>query len=81
MIEWYDLFVYGALVVVLSRVFFPSPTPALSLIAALAAFVAGAAVRPFGGAVFGRLGDLVGRKFAFLLSIIVMGVGATFTGL
>lgn len=80
-IEWYDLFVYGALVVVLSRVFFPSPTPALSLIAALAAFVAGAAVRPFGGAVFGRLGDLVGRKFAFLLSIIVMGVGATFTGL
>ncbi|MBI3023753.1 MAG: MFS transporter [Thaumarchaeota archaeon] len=80
-IEWYDLFVYGALVVVLSQVFFPSPTPALSLLAALAAFVAGAAVRPFGGAVFGRLGDLVGRKFAFLLSIIVMGVGATFTGL
>ncbi len=80
-IEWYDLFVYGALVVVLSRVFFPSPTPALSLLAALAAFVSGAAVRPFGGAVFGRLGDLVGRKFAFLLSIIVMGVGATFTGL
>lgn len=80
-IEWYDLFVYGSLVVVLSSVFFPSSTPALSLLAALAAFVSGAAVRPFGGAVFGRLGDLVGRKFAFLLSLIVMGVGATFTGL
>ena len=80
-IEWYDLFVYGSLVVVLSQVFFPSSTPALSLLAALAAFVSGAAVRPFGGAVFGRLGDLVGRKYAFLLSIIVMGVGATLTGL
>jgi len=80
-IEWYDLFVYGSLVVVLSGQFFPSQNPSDSVLLALAAFVAGAAVRPLGGAVFGRIGDKVGRKRAFLLTVIVMGIGAFLTGL
>jgi MFS family permease len=80
-IEWYDLFVYGSLVVVLSGVFFPSSDPSVSVLYALGAFVAGAAVRPLGGAVFGRIGDKTGRKGAFLLTVIVMGVGAFLTGL
>ncbi|MDV3278723.1 MAG: MFS transporter [Nitrososphaerales archaeon] len=81
MIEWYDLFVYGSLVVVLSKVFFPVQDASLSLLYALAAFVAGAAVRPIGGAIFGRLGDTAGRKRAFILTVLVMGLGATLTGL
>ena len=80
-IEWYDLFVYGSLVVVLSKVFFPTPSPSLSILLSLAAFVAGAAVRPLGGAIFGRIGDRTGRKRAFLLTVIVMGFGAVMTGL
>ena len=81
LIEWYDLFVYGSLVVVLSGSFFPAQNPSVSVLYALGAFVAGAAVRPLGGAIFGRIGDRVGRKRAFLLTVVVMGVGATFTGL
>jgi MFS family permease len=81
LIEWYDLFVYGSLVVVLSSAFFPAQNLSISVLYALGAFVAGAAVRPLGGAVFGRIGDRVGRKRAFLLTVVVMGVGATFTGL
>jgi MFS family permease len=80
-IEWYDLFVYGSLVVVLSTAFFPAKDPATSVLYALGAFVAGAAVRPLGGAVFGRIGDKVGRKRAFILTVIVMGVCAFLTGL
>jgi MFS family permease len=80
-IEWYDLFVYGSLVVVLSSAFFPSQNPSVSVLYALGAFVAGAAVRPLGGAVFGRIGDKLGRKRAFLMTVIVMGVGAFLTGL
>jgi MFS family permease len=81
LIEWYDLFVYGSLVVVLSSSFFPAQNPSVSVLYALGAFVAGAAVRPLGGAVFGRIGDRVGRKRAFLLTVVIMGVGATLTGL
>jgi len=80
-IEWYDLFVYGSLVVVLSGAFFPSQNPSDSVLLALAAFVAGAAVRPLGGAVFGRIGDRMGRKRAFLLTVVVMGICAFLTGL
>ena len=80
-IEWYDLFVYGSLVVVLSAAFFPAKDSSVSVLESLGAFVAGAAVRPLGGAVFGRVGDWVGRKRAFLLSVVVMGVGAFATGL
>jgi len=80
-IEWYDLFVYGSLVVVLSGIFFPAENPSASVLYALGAFVAGAAVRPLGGAVFGRIGDMVGRKHAFILTVVVMGAGAFLTGL
>jgi MFS family permease len=80
-IEWYDLFVYGSLVVVLSGIFFPTQDPSVSVLYALGAFVAGAAVRPLGGAVFGRIGDRTGRKGAFLLTVVVMGAGAFLTGL
>jgi MFS family permease len=80
-IEWYDLFVYGSLVVVLSEDFFPTNNPSVSVFYALAAFVAGAAVRPIGGALFGRIGDMAGRKRAFLLTVIIMGIGAVLTGL
>jgi len=80
-IEWYDLFVYGSLVVVLSGVFFPAQNPSDSILLALGAFVAGAAVRPLGGAVFGRIGDKMGRRRAFLLTVLVMGSCAFLTGL
>ena len=80
-IEWYDLFVYGSLVVVLSGSFFPAKDPSVSVLYALGAFVAGAAVRPLGGAVFGRIGVWVGRRQAFLLTVVVMGTGAFLTGL
>lgn len=80
-IEWYDLFVYGSLVVVLSGAFFPAQNPSVSLLYALGAFVAGAAVRPLGGAVFGRIGDRMGRKRAFLITVVVMGACAFITGL
>jgi MFS family permease len=80
-IEWYDLFVYGSLVVVLSGVFFPAQNPSDSVLLALGAFVAGAAVRPLGGAVFGRIGDRMGRRRAFLMTVVVMGSCAFLTGL
>jgi MFS family permease len=80
-VEWYDLFVYGSLVVVLSSVFFPANGTVPPILPAIGAFVAGAAVRPLGGAVFGRFGDLIGRKFAFVLTTIVMGVGSILIGL
>lgn len=80
-IEWYDLFVYGSLVVVLSDIFFPSGGSVPSILPAIGAFVAGAAVRPLGGALFGRYGDLLGRRFAFVLTTATMGLGSVFVGL
>ncbi len=80
-IEWYDLFVYGSMVVVLSDVFFPSSGAVPSIFPAIGAFVAGAAVRPLGGALFGRYGDLVGRKYAFVMTTLIMGIGSVFVGL
>ncbi len=80
-IEWYDLFVYGTLVFVLSSLFFPSVLGLPPLVLGLIAFVAGAAVRPLGGAVFGRIGDLLGRRPAFVLTTIAMGLGSVAIGL
>jgi MFS family permease len=80
-IEWYDLFVYGTLVFVLSTVFFPQVLGIPPLVLSLIAFVAGAAVRPLGGAVFGRFGDMIGRRFAFVLSTLTMGIGSVAIGL
>ena len=79
--EWYDLFVYGSLVVTLSAVFFPSTGAVPAILPSLGAFVAGAAVRPLGGAIFGRYGDLMGRKSAFLMTTIVTGLGSVGVGL
>jgi MFS family permease len=75
--EWYDFYLYGLLATVISAQFFSGVNDTTSFIFALAAFAAGFAVRPFGALVFGRLGDLVGRKYTFLITMTIMG-GATF---
>jgi MFS family permease len=75
--EWYDFYLYGLLAAVISAQFFSGVNDTTGFIFALAAFAAGFAVRPFGALVFGRLGDLVGRKYTFLITMTIMG-GATF---
>lgn len=75
--EWYDFYLYGSLASVISKKFFSAVQPTAAFIFALAAFAAGFAVRPFGALVFGRLGDLIGRKYTFLVTILLMG-GSTF---
>src|SRR6202795_2314795 len=75
--EWYDFYLYGLLASVISAQFFSGVNEITGFIFALAAFAAGFAVRPFGALVFGRLGDLVGRKYTFLITMTLMG-GATF---
>jgi len=77
MIEWYDFYIFGMLSTTISTQFFPKENPTAALLSTLAIFAAGFIVRPFGALVFGRLGDLVGRKHTFLLTLILMG-GATF---
>ncbi len=78
MIEWYDFYIFGSLAVILSTEFFPKENPTAAFLATLAAFGIGFVVRPFGAIIFGRLGDLVGRKYTFLLTLLIMG-GSTFT--
>jgi MFS family permease len=80
-IEWYDFYLYGALTAFLAPLFFPSDNPTTSLLAGFAAFGAGFAVRPFGAVVFGHVGDLVGRKYAFLITVSIMGLGTAVIGL
>jgi MHS family proline/betaine transporter-like MFS transporter len=77
LIEWYDFYIFGSLAVILSEQFFPQTNPTAALLSTLATFAAGFIVRPFGAIVFGRLGDLVGRKYTFMVTLILMG-GATF---
>ncbi len=77
MIEWYDFYIFGSLAVIISTEFFPKENPTAAFLATLAAFGIGFVVRPFGAVIFGRLGDLVGRKYTFLLTLLIMG-GATF---
>ena len=72
-IEWYDFYLYGVLAVFFATQFFPPGNDVAALLSSLAAFGAGFAVRPFGAAVFGRIGDIIGRKFTFLLTITLMG--------
>ncbi len=74
LIEWYDFYIYGALAPIIAVQFFPSENPTAAFLAALATFAAGFVVRPFGALVFGRLGDLVGRKYTFLVTLLLMGV-------
>src|ERR1041384_4960573 len=77
LIEWYDFYIFGSLATVIASQFFPKTNPTAALLSTLATFAAGFIVRPFGALVFGRLGDLVGRKHTFLLTLLIMG-GSTF---
>jgi MFS family permease len=79
--EWYDFYIYGTLGAFLAKYFFSNVPPNVGFIFALLAFAAGFAVRPFGALIFGRLGDLVGRKYTFLITMTLMGVGTFFIGL
>ncbi|MFN0099188.1 MAG: MFS transporter [Gemmatimonadaceae bacterium] len=78
--EWYDFYLYGSLAPIISKQFFSGVNPTAAFIFALLAFAAGFAVRPFGALVFGRLGDLVGRKHTFLVTIVIMGVSTFVVG-
>ena len=77
LIEWYDFYIFGSLATVIASQFFPKTNPTAALLSTLATFAAGFIVRPFGALVFGRLGDLIGRKYTFLLTLVIMG-GSTF---
>src|SRR3954471_20345306 len=76
MIEWYDFYIFGSLATVIAPLFYPPGNNTLALMAYLSTFAVGFVVRPFGALFFGRIGDLVGRKYAFLVTLIIMG-GAT----
>ena len=76
MIEWYDFYIFGSLAVTIAPLFYPEGNDTLALIAYLSTFAVGFVVRPFGALFFGRIGDLVGRKYAFLVTLLIMG-GAT----
>jgi MFS family permease len=78
--EWYDFYIYGTLGVFLAKYFFSNVAPAVGFIFTLLAFAAGFAVRPFGALIFGRLGDLIGRKYTFLITMSLMGIGTFFIG-
>ncbi len=80
-IEWYDFYLYGVLVNFFKDQFFPPGNDVANLLASLATFGAGFAVRPFGAAIFGRIGDIVGRKFTFLVTITLMGLSTAAVGL
>ena len=77
LIEWYDFYIFGSLSTIISQKFFPSANPTAALLSTLATFAAGFIIRPFGALVFGRLGDIIGRKYTFLLTLVLMG-GSTF---
>jgi MFS family permease len=80
MIEWYDFYIFGSLATVISPLFYPKGDTKLALIAYLSTFAVGFVVRPFGALFFGRIGDLVGRKHAFLVTLIIMGGATTLIG-
>ena len=77
LIEWYDFYIFGSLATILATQFFPSSNPTIAFLSTLATFAVGFVVRPFGALVFGRLGDKVGRKYTFLVTLVLMG-GSTF---
>jgi MFS family permease len=80
MIEWYDFYIFGSLAAIISTKFFPESDPTAAFLATLATFGAGFAARPFGALVFGRIGDMVGRKYAFLVTLLIMGGATTLIG-
>jgi MFS family permease len=77
LIEWYDFYIFGSLATIIATQFFPDDKSSSALLSTLAIFAAGFIVRPFGALVFGRLGDIIGRKYTFLLTLVLMG-GSTF---
>src|SRR5215831_4152312 len=79
--EWYDFYLYGSLASIIGAQFFSAYPPATRDIFALLAFAAGFLVRPFGAIVFGRVGDIVGRKYTFLVTIMIMGLSTFIVGL
>src|SRR5688500_10504888 len=79
--EWYDFYLYGSLAAIIAAQFFSGVNETTGFIFALLAFAAGFAVRPFGAIVFGRIGDMVGRKYTFLVTILIMGVSTFIVGI
>ncbi len=73
MIEWYDFYIFGSLATILATEFYPAGNPTANFLKTLATFAVGFAVRPLGALVFGRIGDMIGRKFAFLVTLLIMG--------
>jgi MFS family permease len=71
LIEWYDFYIFGSLSVVIATKFFPSDNPTAAFLSTLATFAAGFVVRPFGALFFGRLGDLIGRKYTFMVTLLI----------
>jgi MFS family permease len=81
MIEWYDFYIFGSLAAVMSALLFPGKDPTWDLIKTWALFATGFIVRPFGALVFGRIGDLIGRKYAFMVTLSIMGLSTFLIGL
>src|SRR2546423_10209913 len=79
--EWYDFYLYATLAPFFAAVFFPPGNATAALLSAFATYAAGFLVRPFGALIFGRIGDLVGRKYTFLVTIVVMGSSTFLVGL
>lgn len=80
LIEWYDFYIFGSLSTIIAAKFFPSENPTAALLSTLATFAAGFIVRPFGALVFGRLGDLIGRKYTFMVTLVIMGLSTFLIG-
>uniref|UniRef100_F4C4T9 General substrate transporter n=1 Tax=Sphingobacterium sp. (strain 21) TaxID=743722 RepID=F4C4T9_SPHS2 len=81
LIEWYDFYIFGSLAVIISTKFFPADNPTAAFLSTLATFAAGFVVRPFGALFFGRLGDMIGRKYTFMVTLLVMGLSTVAIGL
>ena len=81
MIEWYDFYIFGSLATILATEFYPAGNPTANFLKTLATFAVGFAVRPLGALVFGRIGDMIGRKFAFLVTLLIMGGSTAAIGL
>src|ERR1700674_788893 len=81
MIEWYDFYIFGSLAAILGPKFYPPGNDTFAYVAYLATFAVGFLVRPFGALFFGRIGDLVGRKYAFLVTLSIMGFSTFVIGL
>src|SRR6187549_552633 len=79
--EWYDFYLYGSLAAIIAKHFFAGVNETAAFVFALLAFAAGFAVRPFGALVFGRIGDMIGRKYTFLVTIVIMGLSTFLVGI